>query len=212
MGCISTPTSSSEAGGCTWQDIGFPDPGFQFGYNTLEDPREGRIRSHQKYFAFENPFLGPARILVWLTHINYTSGPLSIHLSVIDESSTGFTLNVAVGNESRVDSVGIAWVGYPQSRTNSDRGSFNTATGKDWKSPQYNLSGSHSLNQPIIAPVRTFAAVNGLDIAASTELALGVSVALDAYTRPASTIYWEYTVTPKAARLYSMGISYLLIV
>lgn len=205
---ISTLAAPIQPGGCAWEDVGFPHADFQSGFRRFEDNTlGGRLRSSQLNIPFSSRFLSPPKVLVWLTHINYTESPLSVQLSATNMAQDCFTLKIDMRVASIVHAVGIAWVAFPLSRHNTDSGSFETSTGKDWKCPQYNCSGFQSFNQPIKSPSRRFAAVSGLDMAAGTELTLGVNVTVEDHM---SNLSWEYSVGPHAARVNSVGISYLL--
>lgn len=219
-GSISTPKSPVHPGGSTWEDIAFPASDFESGFQTItgETPEqrvssgEKRVSSGEHRISFEGGFTTIPKVVVWLTHVNYTTSPLSIFLSAVEVDGLSFRLKLNIRTASVVHAVGFGWVAYPGTRAHTDSGSLDTFTGDEWKYPKFEHSGSHPIKMPEMPPlVRTFAAVNGVDMAESTtQLTLKASVTVCKSPKGDSYVQWEYSVGPPDANVSAVGISYLI--
>ncbi|KAL0634104.1 hypothetical protein Q9L58_006983 [Maublancomyces gigas] len=204
---VKTSTFGTPAGpgAYTWADIDPVDPEFQSGRETIQsNPTSLLVKTEQK-FEFVDQFLTLPKVLVWFTDISYR-GPLSIQVLVTELTKTGFTLQIVRGERSILQSVGVGWAAYPVSRTDISCGLFNTRNENEWKYPLLKTSGSIRHHQPQ-HQCKTLLAVNALDMEERKDFTLEAT---------AKRLYelqmnWDIIAGPKHVRLYSVGITYLII-
>lgn len=205
---VKTSTSGTPAGpgAYTWADIDPVFPEFQSGHETIQgNPTSLLVKTEQK-FEFADQFLTLPKVLVWFTDISY-QGPLSIHVLVTELTKTGFTLQIVRGERSIFQSVGVGWAAYPVSRTDISCGSFNTRNKDEWRYLLFKTSGSIRHHQPQ-HEIKRLVAVNALDMEERKDFTL------EATTKEnwdECKMDWDIIAGPKHARLYSVGITYLII-
>lgn len=204
-----TPKSPVEPGGCDWSTIDFLGPECQSGQFTFPSNHGRHVTTSETIISFDKLFWNPVKVLVWLTHINYDAGPLSLHVSATDISSTAFALQIRVGASSKVRSAGIKWVAYPES-TRISSGTFITSSDKPG-SRLFSRSGSQSVGQRISSLPRYLVAVNALDMGESKRLTLEGfgTIALINFSPP--QLSWKISVGPEDACVYLVGMTYLAI-
>lgn len=160
-------------------------------------------------FAFNKAFLGPATVVVWLTHITHTNGPLSLSISALGASAVGFHVRIDVDKKSLVEEAGIAWVAYPASRKDITSGSRGTTSDNDGKCPPYYHSEKIVVELPMRLVQKVFVAVNALDMDGSEKFTMQVRSDTISGNDTSTDIWWDMFLGPPDACLYSAGISYL---
>lgn len=206
----STPESPVQPGGGTWGELGFRNADFQSGHEIVRSTPSTQLSVRSIRITFAKAFLGPTKVLVWLTHINYKTGPLSLRVSVDDSSFTWFNLLISVDKKSIVQDVGVAWVAYPASRKDIASGFQSSKGDKDLKSAQFQHTGSVLMRLHKIFGVMAFVGVNALDMEESEKFTMEANSGTIWGGETMMNLEWTISVRPKDACLYSAGISYLL--
>lgn len=203
----STPESPVQPGGGTWGELGFRKADFQSGHEIVRSTPSNQLSVRNISITFPNAFLGPTKVLVWLTHINYKTGPLSLSVSVVDPSITWFNLSINVDKKSIVQDIGVAWVAYPASRNDIASG-FQSS--KRDKSALFQHSGTATMRLQKVFGVMAFVGVNALDMEASEMFTMEANSDNISGGETRMNLGWTISVWPKDACLHSAGISYLL--
>ncbi|KAL0632089.1 hypothetical protein Q9L58_009021 [Maublancomyces gigas] len=213
VGATGTLTSSDlpgKPGGFTWADIGPCDSGFQSGYETVDRTPSGVLTGTQRNITFTEEFDSAPNVVVWLTNVDF-QGHLSVGVWAADTDTKGFTLRIDTKPDIIIQSLGVAWVAYPSSRYSDFSGSANTISAKDWKCPQFSMSGSMPLYPGFGHDTRRFCAVNALELGEGKDLTLRVDTGITHRTIMEPHIMWQIEAEPPEACLYSVGISFIVL-
>lgn len=161
---------------------------------------------------FGTPFVGNAEVLVWLTHIDYR-GVVSVQADSKDISSTGFSLKLTIGAICNVQEVGVAWVAYPAAPYKIYSGTGNTSSRKvDWRCPLFEHTGFGRLTlDPLLNVPKKFVALSAVEVGECAQVVVETSGDLFSSYPGEPNLMWKIAVTPKEAKVYSVGVSWLLI-
>lgn len=195
-----TPKSSAEPGGCDWSTINFLGPESQSGQFTFPSNDGRHVTTSETIISFGKLFWSPVKVLVWLTHINYDAGPLSLHVSATNISNTAFALQIRVGASSKVRSAGVIWVAYPES-TRISSGTFITTSDKPG-GRLFSGLGSQSVGQGVSSLPRYLVAVNALDMGESKRLTLEAFGTIALINFYAPQLSWKVSVGPEDACVF----------
>lgn len=214
----STSAPPVHPGRCTWKDVAPPDPELQSGTYVFRSTSSGGLIVENIRVELENAFIAPPTVLVWLTHINYTNGPLLLCVSAVGASPNSFNLRIKVEKGSVVREAGVAWVAYSHSRPDTASKSLDTRTDRNRKRPQFQCSGVFQfLNIDIVRLLvsggRSFAAMSMFDREESKALTLGAKCVIRDLGVPRQARNqngWEISMGPKDTGLYSAGLLFLL--
>lgn len=209
-GTLSGPYLARRPSGFNWTDIGPCDSTFQSGYVTFHCDSEGELARTPRTITFDEDFNDTPTVVVWLSAIDFQDD-LSITVVAINIDEEGFTLVLDAPDDIRLQYVGIAWVAYlpDEQDRRIDSGTVDTENENVWKCPQFSMSGSQPLVLGSVRQPRRFVAVNALELGVVEDLTLNVDTSIKYY--PHSALDWSIEAGPPEARLYSVGLSYIVI-
>lgn len=201
--------------GCTWKDVWYNGPDFQYGsYSTLDDyPLDQPPQHTARDIVFPKAFPSQPTIVVWITGFSMNSQqPWRVKTFATGVTTTEFTLHIKTWKGSILYSAGVAWVAYPANKRFILGGRFDADTPLD--------SGRQSQSGSPITGLQTYdcstfcsyppchlLALDSVEMENSEDL----SLSLDVKSTSSTMFQWSLTVDGRQARLYSVGITYILL-
>ncbi|KAG8744005.1 hypothetical protein FRC10_010984 [Ceratobasidium sp. 414] len=162
--------------GCTWLNVYRDDRDFQFGtFSTVG--KEGDYPCWTSHISFEEPYAVVPRVVVWFQELDFAKAHTSrLKASAEDVTTTGFTLKLYTWLGTKVYKAVVTWIAHPSNRSNITSGTFDTTELPTRGRAQLENKKSITFDKGFSRPPRVYAALNGLDICASSDLRIKVLV------------------------------------